>query len=421
MNGRARRFGGWVLAACAWLIGPARAQDDSVFDRIDEALTVSLAGDRVRARLSGTAEAEAYAFSRPAPGLIDAPGTSLFNPRLVTFLDVQAGPHAYVFAQARIDRGFDPAADPATARLDEYALRLTPAADARVNVQVGKFATIVGNWVPRHGAWENPFVTAPLPYENLTGVWDVAPARSTAMLLEWSHVRPRPGSSPMDDKYLRLPIVWGPSYATGAAVFGEIGTLTYAAEVKNAALSSRPEVWSDPEPLGRHPTLSGRLGWRPNAMWNVGFSASAGPYLRESAGPALAPGLRLGDYRETVLAQDLAFAWHHVQVWVEFFEARFAIPRVGDADTFAAYAEVKYKFTPQLTGAVRANVQRFADFPDGAGGSVPWSANKWRIEVAPSYRFTPHTALKLQYGFEHDGGRKPRAAHVGAVQVVVRY
>ena len=46
--------------------------------------------------------------TQPPPGLIDAAGDSLFNPRLSLFLDVQAGPHVYFFAQARLDRGFDP-------------------------------------------------------------------------------------------------------------------------------------------------------------------------------------------------------------------------------------------------------------------------------------------------------------------------
>jgi hypothetical protein len=48
---------------------------------------------------------------------------------------------------------------------------------------------------------------------------------------------------------------------------------------------------------------------------------------------------------------DLPGAWYHLQLWAEFFEARFAVPRGGNADTFAYYFEGKYKFTPKLFGA----------------------------------------------------------------------
>ena len=36
-----------------------------------------------------------------------------------------------------------------------------------LNVQAGKFATVVGNWIERYDSWNNPFITAPLPYENM--------------------------------------------------------------------------------------------------------------------------------------------------------------------------------------------------------------------------------------------------------------
>jgi hypothetical protein len=54
--------------------------------------------------------------------------------------------------------------------------------------------------------------------------------------------------------------------------------------------------------------------------------------------------------------------------WAEFYEARFEVPNVGDADTFAYYVEAKYKFTPQLFGAVRWNQQLFNTINNGYGG-----------------------------------------------------
>src|SRR6185436_15908925 len=108
----------------------------------------------------------------PAPGVIRADENDLFNPRLTLFLDAQLGTHVYVFAQSRVDRGYDPGYEHTEIRLDEYALRLTPWNDGRLSLQLGKFGTVVGNWSARHGAWTNAFINAPLAYEHLTGVWD---------------------------------------------------------------------------------------------------------------------------------------------------------------------------------------------------------------------------------------------------------
>jgi hypothetical protein len=398
----------------------ARAAADLV-DRLDEALSVSAFDDRLRARLSGTLDVEGYAFSQPAPALLQADRSRLLDPRLTLFLDAQLGARTYFFAQARVDRGFDPGDEPFEARLDEYALRVALADDARVNVQVGKFATVVGNWTTRHNSWTNPFVTAPLPYENLTGMWDAEPPRSGNILLQWSHVRAGlPANITEREKYLRLPIVWGPAYASGAAVSGRLGVFRYAVEVKHAALSSRPEAWTRQGGAWSHPTVSGRIGLQPDPMWNFGLSASAGSYLRPSADPTLAPGRSRGDYRQLVLAHDASFAWHHWQVWAEIFAARFEVPGVGHADTAAYYVETKYKLTPRLFGALRWNEQLFATIPD-RGGFARWGRNVARLDFALGFRPTAHTQLKLQYNLQRGDTGARGTGHLATGQFTLRF
>lgn len=410
------------LALCCCLaIGVTAGRADDFLDQAERALTWSGWQDNVRARISGTLELEGYSFQHPAPGLIHADGDALFSPRLNVFLDAQVGPRVYVFAQSRIDRGFDPGEGDAQGRMDEYAIRFTPRADGIFNLQIGKFGTVVGNWVARHHSWNNPFITAPLPYENLTGIFDSAAANSAATLLHWANVGPKtPGGADMFDEY-RVPILWGPSYASGAAISGAIGRADYAFEVKNAALSSRPDSWDAARNQWQHPTFGGRLGWRPDARWYFGLSASTGSYLMPDAQSTLAPGHSLDDYRQTVWGQDIGFAWHHFQFWAEAYEARFEIPRVGRADTVAYYLEAKYKFTPQFSGAVRWNQQFYGDIADGAGGQVQWGRDVWRIDLAPTYRFTSHTEFKLQYSLQ-SGGIGPRnRTRLLAGQYVVRF
>jgi hypothetical protein len=408
-----------ALWFCGGAIG-ARAADE-FFDRVGDALSVSAAQGQFRARLSGMLDFEAYEFQPVAPGVIHADGDTLLNPRLALFLDAQAGRQVYFFAQARFDRGFDPADAPGEVRLDEYALRITPWADGRASLQIGRFATVVGNWANRHGSWINPFITAPLPYEHLTGVWDSEAIRSAGVLLAWSHVRPGlPARIVAMEKRLRLPIVWGPSYATGVALSGVVEKFQYAFELKHASLSSRPESWGRTQGDWDHPTVSGRVGFRPNQMWTLGLSGSAGPYLLPGAPTLLVPRRDRGDYRQLVIGQDLGFAWHHLQVWGEVFAARFEIPLVGHADTLAYYVEAKYKFTPQFFGALRWNEQLFGAVPD-RGVSVRWGLPVSRLDLGVGYRFTAHTQLKLQYAHQYGDVPGRELGHMLGAQMTVRF
>ena len=388
------------------------AEIDDFFDRLDSALTVPAFQDNLRARLSGTVDLEYYHFDQPPPGLIDSKIDNLFNPRLTLFLDTQIGSRIYFFAQSRLDRGFDPSDHGAQVRLDEYALRVTPWDDGRFTLQIGQFATVVGNWVPRHLSWDNPFIDAPLVYENVTAISDKSAPASPADFINRFD----------DAKYEFSSVIWGPSYASGLSISGRLGQFDYAAEMKNASLSSRPESWHVTATAFDQPTFSGRVGFRPNEMWNFGFSVSDGPYFRPEAGPTLPLGRDIDDYRELVLGQDASFAWHHLQVWAEFYEARFEVPRVGDADTFAYYIEAKYKFAPQFFGALRWNQQLFGQIDAGKLGQMRWGQDLGRIDCAAGYRLTAHTQLKLQYSFQQEtSGPHKEQNNLIAAQLTVRF
>src|SRR5712671_1198544 len=256
-----------ALSLCV-LACTARALDtDDLLDRVDAVLSMAAFQDNVRLRLSGTIDVEEYHFQQPAPGLIDSNIDSLFNPRLTLFLDAQMGSQVYVFSQSRLDRGFDPSDHGAQIRLDEYALRVTPWEDGRLTLQLGKFATVVGNWVPRHLSWENPFINAPLVYENVTPISDKAAPASPHNFVH--------GFEPADKSDYN-PVIWGPSYASGVSISGRLGQFDYAAELKNSSLSARPESWNATEIGFDNPTFNTRVGFRPDQAWNFGVSAGEG-------------------------------------------------------------------------------------------------------------------------------------------------
>ena len=410
-----RPFRQLALILCLLLTLHANARADFL-EKTQDALSLGGPDQRFHLQLSGLVDLETYFIDRPAPGLIFADRDALFNPRLTLFLDAQIGSKIYVFAQTRVDRGFDPSDDGAEWRLDEYFVRYSPATS--FNIQVGQFATVVGNWVSRHDSWQNPFINAPLPYENLTGIWDSEAPEDADDLLYWAHVSEYDNGD-YSDKYLRLPVIWGPSYASGLALSGSLGRFDYAAEMKNAALASRPDSWSITQMGFEHPTFNGRLGVRPNEMWNLGFSASAGPYLLPVAAPTLPAGRGISDYRELVLAQDLSFAWHHLQLWAEFYEARFEVPRIGNADTFSYYFEAKYKITPQFFAALRWNQQLFGTIRD-EDERTKWGNDIWRIDAALGYRFTNYLQGKVQYSLSQQNSAQ-EGEHLVAVQLTAKY
>lgn len=395
----------WV---CLLFIAAPILWAEDVFDVVDDALTRSLFQDQLRTRVSGLLDLEYYHLPQPPPGLIRADGHNLFAPRLSLFLDAQAGAHVYFFTQARFDSGFDPTDLGAQARLDEYALRITPWNDGRFSLQMGKFSTVIGGWVPRHLSWENPFVNAPVAYENPTLVSDLQ-VPLTAQSFR---------SVPAFDKYEFLPIIWGPVYTLGASIAGRLGIFEYAAEAKNAGVSSRPEAWDDWD--FSDPAVGFRVGLRPNEAWNIGFSGARGPYLRPNARP-LPSGSESGDFEQFLLGQDISYARGHFQIWAEAFESRFQIPRLGDADVFAYYIEIKYKFAPQLFGAVRWNQEFFDSGSDPMGQPIAEAHDLSRVDLAFAYRFTAHTQLKLQYSIARGDFVSNRINSTFAAQFTLRF
>jgi hypothetical protein len=382
---------------------------------VDESLLLQSKSGFFRADLSGLLDLEGYYIDQRPPALIFPDDQFFFNPRLSLFVDTRLGKHFYSLVQARFDRGFDPGADEnGDARVDEYLLRYTPFDDARLNLQVGKFATVVGNWVPRHLSWDNPFINAPLPYENVLPMTDHTVPPSPAPFLA--------RKNQADRKALWLPLLWGPAYTAGASVFGAIDRFDYAFEFKNASVSSRPAVW-DPFELGwAHPTYSGRLGYRPGAAWNLGISASGGTYLLpEVDRPPLPAGKSIGDYNQFTLGHDVQYAWHHWQFWAEVFLSRFAVPTVGDADTLAYYLEAKYKITPRLFAGLRWNQQFFGTVRDGLGGREKWDQDAWRIDAVLGFRFTRHLQTKLQYSYNHQEGDLQQGEQLAAAQLTVKF
>jgi hypothetical protein len=401
-----------IIGACTVMLGTA-AQGQAFLDQVDEALHLEAKDGWFRMDLSGTIDLEGYYIDQNPPGLIFPDDDFYFNPRLSLFLDAHFGEHFYSFVQFRADRGFDPGAKDRDARFDEYVLRYKPFDEAWVNVQVGKFATVFGEWVNRHDSWNNPFITAPLAYENVTTITDQAVPGAPGGFLGRKNLA--------DKKAAWLPVLWGPAYTSGASLFGRVGQVDYAVEFKNASISSHPFVWDARHLSWEHPTWSGRLGWRPNASWKLGVSASYGPYLLPAAETALPAGKTLDDYAQTTVGYDVSYAWRNWQLWGEFIFSRFDVPNVGNADTAVYFIESKYKLSARTFAALRWNQQFFDPVSNGAGGEADWDNDVWRLDAALGCRLTRHIQGKLQYSYSHQKGGQQQGEQLVAVQATVKF
>ncbi len=402
-----------VPALLVALAARAASAQTAILDELGERLRWASADGRAQVQLSGLFDIEGYRLDQQPPGLIFGGNNDFANPRLWLFLDGRLGDHLSNTVQLRADRGFDPREDSASVRFDEYRLRYTPFDDARVAVEIGKFATVFGNWVARHDSWLNPLINAPLPYENVTILADRTAPSSPSNFLSRRNVA--------DKKTQWLPLLWGPSYTSGAAVLGAWQQLEYGVEFKNASLASRPGKWDLRYRHWHHPTVTGHVGWAPAAAWQVGVSGSYGSYLLESATSTLPAGKHIGDYSHSLLGADAAYSWRHLQVWSEFFASRTEVPNVDDCDAVAYYVETKYQVTPQWFGALRWNQALFGKISNGEGRDIPWDRNAWRIDSGVGYRFDRHLQYKLQYSLMRQSGHQQQGEQTVSMQLTLRF
>lgn len=376
-----------LAAALSVACGAFSATFDERLDELSERLSYSTSSGDIRARLSGTIDIDYHAFEGSPPGLIDTTKSEITQPRLTLFLDAQAGPKWYGFAQARADRGFDPSEGGGRGRIDEYAIRFTPWEDGRLNLQFGQFSTVAGEWTKRHLSWDNPFVSAPLAYEQITYLSDAGVNYAGFPAAEVS------------DEWLYgyNPLIWGPSYASGVAASGVLGRFEWAVEAKNASLSSRPEYWSFADRSLDLPTYTARLAWRPDVRWTFGLSGTRGPYLDSSIDDYLYGNWTSADYLQQGLVFDASFEWRHLQVWLEAMRFEFDIPYGAEVSAWSGFIEVKYKFAPRLFAAVRINRQTHSQVTGWTYSPGPWGEDQNRLDLAVTARLNAHAQWQFEY------------------------
>ncbi len=370
-------------------------QFEQRMDALGDLLQFGLLESKLNARISGLTDIEAYVFESPPPALLETNKSWILQPRATLFVDIQQGLRNYFFAQARVDRGFDPKDSGLQARIEEFAWRLSPWDDRRLSLQAGQFTTIVGPWPKRHLSWNNPFISAPLFYENRTLLSDQNDPATLGM----------PGYS---TNYGGNPIIWGASYTSGIAVSGSVQKWDWSIELKNASLSSRPNYWPAWKVGFGEPTLAARLSWQPSLKWTLGLSTSHGAFLAPSSSYQLGPDRRRGDYIQRLWLFDISYAFRHWQMWMEVVYTSFDGPAMERLESSAYFLELRRKIGPRLSAALRWNQQFFSERSYYGQPQGRWGDEMIRIDAAVTWRFNAYSQIQLELGSRHSKSASQR-------------
>ena len=339
--------------------------------------------------LRPSVEAVVWSGDTPTPADLDRTDTSFFAPRLTLDMDASFGEHWFLLATARFDRGFDPGAQPdGDVRLDEIILRWRVCDDQRLNFQIGKFPTVFGAWPNTHGFFDDPFLLAPLPYSQIIGYSGGGGPGGPGSGPGGAAGLPGAGK----DQWSSL--IWGPVYTSGASVFGATEYLDYALEIKNTGLAATPDSWSEMD--FSHPAVSTRFGFRPDAAWAFGVSASQGPWLDENV-----PGGDRDDLLQSTLGLDARWAHHNLIVSGEVVLTEFETPAAGDLRATSWFLQARWKVSPGFWLAARCG----RILTNDAAGDLVWQPDLWRAEIGAGWRLGPNLLLKAGYSYTHaDGG-----------------
>jgi hypothetical protein len=361
----------------------------------------------IAAAYTGTLEFEGYIMDTRSPGLI-RPDDPFFNFRNRNKLTLSVGEHLSVFVEERTDRGFDPDDGRVRASFEQYFVRWKPFDEPWLHLQAGKFATPVGNYVPRLETFDNPMIRAPLPYDFLTTVGDgkVVP-NVTAQLARRD----------LPDKTARwVPMIWGPVYHTGVEALGAVDKFDYAVAVTDAALSARPGQWDLDSDTNDKFNYSARLGYSPLIGCQLGVSAAIGPYLKRRGATR-----RFEHEQQQVYGADASYSIGHWEFWSEFYASRWQVPHVReDLLAYAYYVETRYKFTPGFYGSLRWGQIFFGQISDANGRPTRWDRDAWRVEAGLGYYFARNLVGRIQYEHNHQNGPLQQGANMVSLQLALR-
>jgi hypothetical protein len=289
-------------------------------------------------------------------------------------------------------------------------LRVRPWANRAFDLQVGRVPTTFGAAARRAYATDNPLIGFPLAYQYLTSLRpDALPARPEDLVRMrgrgWLSSFPVGNQTPEAG----LPLADAFHWDTGLQAHGVVSWVEITGSVTAGSLA-HPLFRDDNG--GRH--YSGRLALRPVAGLVVGVSGSRAPYATTAA--AQAAGVRAGDVRQRAIGWDVEYSRGPYLLRLESVHSRFTVPAILDPlDATGTALEGRYKVSPGLYVAARADHLGFSTIATSSGGAATWEAPVTRWEVGGGYALRRNAHLRLSWQHNsRDGGRVRRLTAVAA-------
>lgn len=309
-------------------------------------------------------------------------------------------------------------------RVSALYVRVRPFQNAPVAVQAGRIPPVFGAFSRYRYGSDNPLVSLPLAYQYLTTLRsDAVPPNADALLAVrgegWLVHYPGPydEGANIDTSYNHgLALVSTTRWDTGVQVSARGNQFEGTVGVTVGSLS-QPRVSDDND--GKQ--LVGRLVWQPTPAWAFGLSAARGAYLAENAyaDPGTTP-VNRGPWVQSGLGLDAAFSANYLQVRGELIVTSWRVPVLAEPylrsplDATAGTLELRYRLTPAIDLAARADYLALSDVQGTLNGGHPtsWDADVSRLELGGSYRIARGVRAKLVY--QHDwryGDRRVSAGY----------
>lgn len=291
-------------------------------------------------------------------------------------------------------------------------VRVRPWLDRTFDIQAGRIPPSFGAYGRRAYAADNPFIGYPLGYQYLTSLRADAAPRTADDLLRmrargWRAAYPigSPASGP------GMPLVSAFRWDTGIQAHWGGTHVDLAGSLTNGTLSN-PRVRDD----NASKQISGRVGFTPVTGLTLGASGARGGWAaREVPGSSHAVQAALGLDGEYSRAR-----------WVlrgELLWSRWSLPvalapsGATAVRATAAWVEGRYRVTPRIFAAVRADALGFSTISGTLfkAAPTPWDAPMQRVETVAGYYLQRNLVARV--GVQNnwrDAGRVRRRTYVAA-------
>lgn len=304
-------------------------------------------------------------------------------------------------------------------RPDAFAafVRVRPIARLPLDVQAGKIPPTFGAFGRRAYSNDNALIGYPLAYQYLTSLRpDAIPASPDDLLRMrargWQSSFPVGSSEALPG----ISLVSGFEWDAGVQLRGGTERLQGALAVTNGSLSA-PRFSDD----NGGKQVSGRMQVQPAFGLFIGVSAARAAWLDRDVERRAAPGQSSAAQR--AVGADAEYSRGHWIVRAEAVRSTWTVPGVlaaadaMDLTATAGWVETRYRLTPRLFFAARADAMTFSKIAGRLFDGVPteWDAPVSRIEVGGGWYLQRNLVAKgtVQRNWR-DGGRQRNRTFLAA-------